>query len=107
LFAIPEVKERFRESVRMGQRREGVAEAHALGTKAAWSDPVKRAAFIAGMQKPDAKARRAAATARRYEDPNYRLKQSLQQKNDPKRAEQLRKALARRWQLYRERKNTA
>lgn len=103
-FQISAVKEAFRKSVTLSHAKPEVKRAHSDGAKNAWSDPDKRAMFISSMNTPEALARRAAASKRRYENPEFRAKHSDRQKNDPVRKEQLRQASLKRWADYRARK---
>lgn len=108
-LADPETKRRFIEAVKKGQTAE-VIEKRTASIASSWKDPAKRAAYLAGMAKPDATQRRAAATIKRMHDPATAAAHKQKMKDlfkDPARQEQLRQASLKRWAIYRERKNAA
>lgn len=67
----PEFKERISRVMREVRSSPEFREAVSKKIKGAWQDPRTRKNFIEGMRKPEAVARRRAASARRYEDPTY------------------------------------
>jgi hypothetical protein len=66
-WSTPEQKERLSRIQLEVSSRPEVREQRSKSVASAWQDPVKRQAFINGMNTPEAKAIRSLATKRRYE----------------------------------------
>lgn len=69
--STPEYKAKISAILKAVQNSPEMREAKSKILKAAWTDPKTRANWLEGMRKPDAVARRKAASARRYDDPSY------------------------------------
>lgn len=97
----------YRRALKEARNSPHVKEAYARGAAKSWSDPVKKKAMIDGMNAPEARQRRSAASARRMRDPEVAAQHKQKMATlfqNPENREQLRQASLRRWALYRERK---
>lgn len=70
--ADPEYKARISAIQKEVQNSPEMRAARSKALKESWAKPEKREAWLEGMRKPEAVKRRKAASARRYEDPQYR-----------------------------------
>lgn len=69
--STPEYKAKISAILKAVQNSPEMREAKSKILKAAWTDPKTRENWLEGMRKPDAVARRKAASARRYDDRSY------------------------------------
>lgn len=96
----PEVKAKFLATVGASHSRPDVRENHSHGAKSAWADPIKREKMLASMRTPEALARRAEATRRRYADPEALAKHSENMKralSEPETRKRMKLGAERRW----------
>jgi len=78
--STPEYKARISAILKAVQNSPEMREAKSKILKQAWTNPRTRENWLEGMRKPDAVARRKAASSRRYEDPSYGAAQSARLK---------------------------
>lgn len=78
--STPEYKAKISAILKEVQNSPEMRAAKSKALKASWAKPEKRKAWLEGMRKPEAVKRRKAASARRYENPEYREAQSLRLK---------------------------
>jgi len=74
--STPEYRARISALMKEIHGSDEMRKAKSEALKTAWTNPERRKSWVDGMRKPEAVKRRKAASARRYDDPEYRALQS-------------------------------